>query len=814
MGKKKVKPEEGDDGAEDGDGDAGTPAAEDDGKKKSTSKKDKKDNKKDDDDDKEIGPEHGPRKFRQRGCTDCFCLILFFVFMLGMAYITYLAWTYGEPYQILYSRDYLGNRCGRGDFANRSKTIFPRVDQDLLEQAAIASTTPWRVTFYGLCVASCPNVSDPMVCIADPERCISRDYGTPEQWQAAGGSSYYVQALPTLDVLNRCVPTRAISSNQVPDRCAFPACNNITGNDICDTEIPSLWMIRTSADRARCEIKFQEVTVQQFATMQPSPIVARIADQMAALQRIVRSMMDAQNYILLFGLAAPVVLGLAWLLLLRFFAKTIVWSAIIAIGVCLAFCTLYLFYTSGAVSALVDQIAGNSTLLGGGLFGNITDFIQASTGIDVANVTAAVSASAAQANDAFVQVAPDQLTQAQQDAQTSNPFLYQVAAWVCLLLTVVYLIIMCLSRKKVALAACLVKEATVVVKDRPVALAFPFAIIAAQVPIVVYFLFIFLLLGTADLQLSYFISAADQVVTASSSYADVLRAQNLSAIAGGLPPDPWWVPAAILCYFLFGILWSLEFVRCTGFTALSGNVSDWYFFRRDEAMRSKAPLLRAFLRVVRYHLGSILFGSFIIALIQLIRIICAVIDQQTKRLQDQNQALKLAIKCAQICLYCFEKTIKFITNYCYIYVAMQGSGFCSSCFATFSLIFGQPAQLALNTLVRNILSLIQLIGIPAVCGWACHQLLSTSEPPNPEPVYPSGVVVFFALIITMAFSLVMSCALDTLFVCCIRDKVDYKGAFMSDALFKAFGFDKTERKEKRAAKKEAKAAKAEGSTDA
>ena len=66
----------------------------------------------------------------------------------------------------------------------------------------------------------------------------------------------------------------------------------------------------------------------------------------------------------------------------------------------------------------------------------------------------------------------------------------------------------------------------------------------------------------------------------------------------------------------------------------------------------------------------------------------------------------------------------------------------------------------------------------------------------------------------MAFSLVMSCALDTLFVCCIRDKVDYKGAFMSDALFKAFGFDKTERKEKRAAKKEAKAAKAEGSTDA
>merc|ERR1719217_1724591 len=105
--------------------------------------------------------------------------------------------------------------------------------------------------------------------------------------------------------------------------------------------------------------------------------------------------------------------------------------------------------------------------------------------------------------------------------------------------------------------------------------------------------------------------------------------------------------------------------------ALSGNVSDWYFFRRDEAMRSRMPLLMSLCRTLRYHLGSILFGSFIVALIQLIRIIMSVIDQQTKRLQDSNKLLKLAIKCAQVCLYCFEKTVKFITNYCYIYIAMQ-----------------------------------------------------------------------------------------------------------------------------------------------
>ena len=35
--------------------------------------------------------------------------------------------------------------------------------------------------------------------------------------------------------------------------------------------------------------------------------------------------------------------------------------------------------------------------------------------------------------------------------------------------------------------------------------------------------------------------------------------------------------------------------------------------------------------------------------------------------------------------------------------------------------------------------------------------------------------------------------LDTLFVCTVRDKAEYKGAFMSDRLYAAYGFDPAER---------------------
>ena len=76
-------------------------------------------------------------------------------------------------------------------------------------------------------------------------------------------------------------------------------------------------------------------------------------------------------------------------------------------------------------------------------------------------------------------------------------------------------------------------------------------------------------------------------------------------------------------------------------------------------------------RVFRYHLGSVAFGSFIIATVQLFRIMLMALDKHTKQLQEKNKMVKYAMKCMQCCLFCLEKILKFITDYCYIYVAVQ-----------------------------------------------------------------------------------------------------------------------------------------------
>ena len=80
------------------------------------------------------GPENAEvpaKKFRSRGCTDMLCLMLFAAFWMGMMYLLYLGCTVGDPYSVRYGKDYLGNRCGRGNMTNKPKVIFPRIDQDV-----------------------------------------------------------------------------------------------------------------------------------------------------------------------------------------------------------------------------------------------------------------------------------------------------------------------------------------------------------------------------------------------------------------------------------------------------------------------------------------------------------------------------------------------------------------------------------------------------------------------------------------------------------------------------------------------------------
>jgi len=70
-----------------------------------------------------------------------------------------------------------------------------------------------------------------------------------------------------------------------------------------------------------------------------------------------------------------------------------------------------------------------------------------------------------------------------------------------------------------------------------------------------------------------------------------------------------------------------------------------------------------------FHTGTIAFGAFIIAVIQMIRIILEYVDNKLKG--AENRIAKFIIKCLKCCFYCLEKFMKMINKNAFIMVSID-----------------------------------------------------------------------------------------------------------------------------------------------
>ena len=66
------------------------------------------------------------------------------------------------------------------------------------------------------------HITDPTVCFDDPSNCMVFDYGEQSDWEPAGGSRFYFTVLPTLSVVNRCIPIANVRATEEPPHLPWP----------------------------------------------------------------------------------------------------------------------------------------------------------------------------------------------------------------------------------------------------------------------------------------------------------------------------------------------------------------------------------------------------------------------------------------------------------------------------------------------------------------------------------------------------------------------------------------------------------------
>ena len=63
-------------------------------------------------------------------------------------------------------------------------------------------------------------------------------------------------------------------------------------------------------------------------------------------------------------------------------------------------------------------------------------------------------------------------------------------------------------------------------------------------------------------------------------------------------------------------------------------------------------------------------------------------------------------------MFCFERCLKFVSGYAYIFVFMQNTGFCTACFRTWRMMSSFPLQLSINRIVQRVLFAMQCACCP------------------------------------------------------------------------------------------------------
>jgi len=110
-------------------------------------------------------------------------------------------------------------------------------------------------------------------------------------------------------------------------------------------------------------------------------------------------------------------------------------------------------------------------------------------------------------------------------------------------------------------------------------------------------------------------------------------------------------------------------------------------------------------------MGSIAFGSFIIAVVQFIRFIFVSLAKKAAKASGDNAMAKCFIACGDCILRCVEKVCDYLNTAAFAYMAISGDSFCGSAWNGFLLNVKHLLKFSFANFIAKIFTLLGKIGI-------------------------------------------------------------------------------------------------------
>lgn len=219
-------------------------------------------------------------------------------------------------------------------------------------------------------------------------------------------------------------------------------------------------------------------------------------------------------------------------------------------------------------------------------------------------------------------------------------------------------------------------------------------------------------------------------------------------------------------YNFFGLLWSLFFISGFKRMVLSFCFATWYW-TYNKADVQFFTLTYSFFITVRYHLGTIAFGSFLIATCGFLRAILERLHKMIKR--ADAMIADCAMWSMRCCFWLLQKFFIFISDNAYIMCAITGRGFFSSASEAFGLITRNIIRVVVLDKVLDFLLFVGKFVLTFLLTAISFFVFSTKPLGLTYPWVPTVIVALITWLITASFFGVYTAAVDTLFLSFLKD---------------------------------------------
>lgn len=159
----------------------------------------------------------------------------------------------------------------------------------------------------------------------------------------------------------------------------------------------------------------------------------------------------------------------------------------------------------------------------------------------------------------------------------------------------------------------------------------------------------------------------------------------------------------LILFAIFCGYYLTEVIKNVIHVTISGVYGSWYYCSKSDQGMPKHAAMSSFRRAVTYSLGSISLGSLIVSIINFIRQILSVLQQDARQSGDTLATVLLCF--VQCCFGVLDWLVTYFNHYAYSYIALYGKAYVPSAKATWKLMQTRGIDAMVNdSLIGSVLS--------------------------------------------------------------------------------------------------------------